>query len=126
MPLIVQEILQLQEFEGTKAPLVPPEHGQLQFPSLEGEERVPSFGTAQGGFGSSSWIQALPSPNLAHPFQLQGEALVPGAGATWLPGCLPHHRVIQLEHRANLAWNEGWRRMSGNVWSWGEASWPIS
>lgn len=47
------------------------------------------------------------SPNLAHPLQLQGEALVPGVEATWLPGCLPHHCVIQLEHSANLTCNGG-------------------
>lgn len=42
-------------------------------------------------------------PCTAHPLQLQGEALVPGIGAAWLPGCLPHHCVVQLEHGADLS-----------------------
>lgn len=65
------------------------------------------------------FLQALPSPHLAHPFQLQSEALVPGAGATWLPGCLPHHCVIQFEHSADVAWHEGMGRGSENVWGGG-------
>lgn len=52
-------------------------------------------------------LQVPLSPDLAHPLQLQGEVLVPGVGATWLPGCLSHHCVIQLEHSANLTCNRG-------------------
>ena len=54
MPLVVQEILQLQEFEGTQAPLVPPEHSQLQFPCLREEE---------GCHLRCLWPQAPPPPS---------------------------------------------------------------
>lgn len=83
MPLIIQEILQLQEFEGTQTPLVPPEHGQLQFPSLEGEEVGHHWGCPRSGTPPPPPGPAI--PHLAHPFQLQSKALVPGIGATRLP-----------------------------------------
>ena len=68
-----------------------------------------------GAWGS--WLRLLPAlslPNQTHPLQFQGKALVPGAGATWLPGCLSHHCVIQLEHSAHLIWNRGEGRVSGD------------
>ena len=102
MPLIVQEIFQLQEFEGAQAPLVPPEHSQFQFPCLKGKEEGHHLVCPRP---RTLLLHTPSSPNLAHPLQLQGEALVPGVGATWLPGCLSHHCVIQLEHSANLTWN---------------------
>lgn len=54
--LVVQEILQLQEFEGAQAPLVPPEHGQLQLTSLEAGRMGESH------HGVSPPISTLPAP----------------------------------------------------------------
>lgn len=102
MPLVVQEIFQLKELEGAQAPLVPPEHSQFQFPCLGGKEEGHHLVCPR----PRTLLRHTPSsPKLAHPLQLQGEALVPGVGAAGLPGRLPHHCVIQLEHSANLTWN---------------------
>ena len=59
-------------------------------------------------------LPALSLAHLTHPLQFQGKALVPGVGATRLPGCLSHHCVIQLEHSAHLIWNRGGGRVSGD------------
>ena len=42
-----------------------------------------------------------------YPVQLQRKLLVPGLVTAGSPAGLAHHRVVQLQHRTDLIWEDG-------------------